>query len=446
MKFIICLQNFLRLSLFIFSLNSLFNFNLMAMQGKHEDTESFSQRSETKEALPESVKLIAQDGHELIIPFEIAKYSDVLKKLAILHYNHTKAKIFPIKLNLPEHLLRIIEQFLTVESLNSYITKDERKAVLDDSVKDLSFDESVLLSQALEYLNLDLNPIFKILIDHLVAKFKNKANIETYIKNSTFSDQFKVALAKTYFFDRVNLANYWDLKIQDRETGGGIEYGRGKDWAKKMINNLVLDIGVDYGFSIQDLIEHKKLPQSAFDYIVHLKRVGNYFDRRVDEVIVVLDLESLKINSLAGLGNIANYIKNLYNFPNELKKFTFRVEDINLANNQLTTIQHNDFRSDLISLAELKNLNLNNNRIKLVESGAFSGLRNLIALNLENNELEKINLRNFSENKKLKILNLMGNKFSKEEILKLTITNFIMNKNREPKLVIGFNKHIEAYI
>lgn len=85
-----------------------------------------------------------------------------------------------------------------------------------------------------------------------------------------------------------------------------------------------------------------------------------------------------------------------------------RVEEINLAHNQLESVLDEESGSRRLP-SSITDLNLESNRIKHIKANTFAGLSNLKYLNLENNQIAQIDEQAFSHLTRLTTLNLGKN-------------------------------------
>lgn len=83
-----------------------------------------------------------------------------------------------------------------------------------------------------------------------------------------------------------------------------------------------------------------------------------------------------------------------------------RLEEINLANNQLESLSSDGNR---LLPSSISDLNLENNRLKHIKADTFAGLSNLKYLNLESNQISEIDPQAFSHLTRLSTLNLGKN-------------------------------------
>ena len=132
-----------------------------------------------------------------------------------------------------------------------------------------------------------------------------------------------------------------------------------EDYLTAFANKWKLKYKEELGFSITDYLTisvlQKKMPQ--------IKTIGGTI------TITALDLQNMKINNLHGLQKIPNIST---------------VQELNLSDNQLTTIQSKAFAG----LNKLVILNLNNNKLTTILPKAFAGLTKLEYLFLNHNPLD----------------------------------------------------------
>lgn len=185
------------------------------------------------------------------------------------------------------------------------------------------------------------------------------------------------------------------------------------------------------GFAL--LLEKGTIPYSL--------SIQNLIDERIDIFIVngVLNLSKLDITALDGLQNISNITA---------------LKTLNLADNQITTINQNIFTKltslrqlDLSDnqiikigpgvfngLLKLEELFLYGNKIVEIDAEAFTGLRSLQKLWLNNNEIIEIDPRVFTSLVALKTLNLADNQIA------MINKNMFANQRLLEELVFDGNK------
>lgn len=208
----------------------------------------------------------------------------------------------------------------------------------------------------------------------------------------------------------------------------------------------------DFGVSIQDLINHKLVP----------------------EYTTSLELVNYKINSLEGLKklpNIANLqrltlygnplteipedafvtLKNLRNLSLGGSKLTAVPVDalahltelttLSLFDNQFTEVPVNAFTK----LTNLRNLSLSNNRLHTVPPKALAGLTNLRTLRLDNNLLTNIDKKVFSDLANLYELILDNNQLGEtamEQISNaLPNVDIVFGEQRKPEPAASSSAH-----
>lgn len=192
-----------------------------------------------------------------------------------------------------------------------------------------------------------------LLLKQAAKENKNdKKAIEKYI-NKQSSQNAKAYMAKRYFYF------YGDPNVKESKRP-----------------NEFLTIDAPYGFSINELIDFKKLPSK----LISSKKI--------------LDLSNFKINSLDGLCRIPGVNK---------------VVTLNLENNEITELKSNTFDC----MPELNKLNLQSNKIDTIMPDAFNGTA-LVDLNFSDNMLTELKDKSFAGlEKNLKELNLNDNFISK---------------------------------
>lgn len=154
-----------------------------------------------------------------------------------------------------------------------------------------------------------------------------------------------------------------------------------------------LDIGIDYGFSIQELLDNEKILISS-----DLEMISNN-----------LNLSYLKINSLEGLENIANIDKLVY---------------LDLGHNQLSFLGENCFSK----VRQLEWLILENNRIGAINPECFNNFHNLKRLNLSKNNISIIDLNNLTTLQTIEMIDLRDNLLDKQSLLEILKGSAIYNK------------------
>lgn len=115
-----------------------------------------------------------------------------------------------------------------------------------------------------------------------------------------------------------------------------------------------------------------------------------------------LDLNS---NKLTKFNNYPESVRELFVVKNQLTKLFINknVEKLNAEQNQITQIDGNDF-------SNLKELVLDNNKLKNLKSSTFNEAKHLEHLWLNSNEIEELSTGIFSKLTKLKTLTLFDNK------------------------------------
>ena len=122
--------------------------------------------------------------------------------------------------------------------------------------------------------------------------------------------------------------------------------------------------------------------------------------KRINIKNEILDLSSMKIDSLEGLQNIPkpSTIKKIILFNNnisQLKKEFFesfkKLEILNLSKNEITQLVGNQFEGNKL----LTKLNLSDNQISTISRKAFNDLQKLTNLNLTSNHLSTFDVGTF---------------------------------------------------
>lgn len=216
----------------------------------------------------------------------------------------------------------------------------------------------------------DINRVARYMNQRVYDKLKGdkwaiEKDIKRNLENKHFTPNIAVTLAKQYYFV------FGEVISSDKMTYAPYLYPEQYfKWGLLGRREQFLDIGINYGFSIQELIDNNKIPSSCI-----------FLD------FVCLDLSHLKIESLEGLENIKNIE---------------RVQWLFLGYNQIKKLLPGKF----CCTAKLLDLYLNNNNIEEILPDTFKGLDNLKFLNLAYNNLTDVKLKVFLDLENLTLLNL----------------------------------------
>lgn len=237
------------------------------------------------------------------------------------------------------------------------------------------------------------NGQIQLIADFLIKKIYdvfngNKKSIERYIrsklKDGEYTEQFAIQLAKNYYF-------IYGRVIDTEKMIFNVCYSRDpmKKWGLLKRVEQFLDIGVDYGFSIKELILNDKIPKFCC-----------YVDN------ICLDLSYLKIESLEGLDVLSGlgYVEWLFLDHNQIgiiEEYSFifatRLLNLYLHNNKINNLSNNAFTG----LSCLRMLKLSDNEIREIKPNSFNSLFNISSLYLRNNPLLFIDSLAFDDNRKI---------------------------------------------
>lgn len=143
--------------------------------------------------------------------------------------------------------------------------------------------------------------------------------------------EIRIAIAKQFFF------LFGDIEISDLSN----------ERAKEKRSKQFLNIGVDYNFTVQELLDNNKLPDIEKSNIT-----------KGEPIFFTLDLRFLKIKSLKGLTEINNYET---------------ITDILLDGNKINKIKDNAFKNS----KGLILLSLKYNNLCQIDVNAFKKLPNI---------------------------------------------------------------------
>ena len=292
---------------------------------------------ETKEKAEKEyiVNLISDiDKTKLSITYKATdKIPEVIQRLlAAKEREKLEKKELDLKFLLSKKLLNILKTVLVVDA--KYEQLEDQKYENLIKTFNLDLEEKIQLYDALNFLAINLTGLGSLIFDDLNQDFQgDKQAFEEYIEESNFSDELKIALAKQYFY-----------RFGVLESIG--QYVNRKD--------QFLNISINYGFSILDLVRNNKLPK----VMKYISPLGKEINR--------LSLKDLKINSLEGLSVLPKNIHTL-----------------DLSSNQISIIKSNAFKN----LTNLNTLVLTNNQISTIEPNAFEDLTNLRELYLRENQI-----------------------------------------------------------
>ena len=292
-----------------------------SQKDSHLDEKSQQEPDQKKKKV--IVNLQAKDGQTIVsLPKEIAELSLTIKNLIDdLGDNETPIP-FP---NINAPTLKLIVELLT----NADTVKNQSQDVQINHIcrviigQNLNDDDRLALVNAINYLDIpDLaGPMLQALMQQFITLAHEDGELVAAIIESlreTLPDWILALLAKDWY----------------------LRYGDNK--------NFILP-DLDYGFSIRELLMHKKLPQ-------------------IERNSRSLDLSKFRINNIDGLKSIPNIAS---------------VHKLKLINNRLETLNKGDFAG-----LSLGTIHLEKNRLQRLNSGVFSELNVLSNLYLAHNPLE----------------------------------------------------------
>lgn len=222
--------------------------------------------------------------------------------------------------------------FLRCEDLVKNLNMEQIFRIYTEATGFFQVDLPLLPKLIIEFLipeiRLNLNQAFRFMEDAI----KVKENLETCIKDY-FNPIAREAIAKEYFYlyGDVNTIPF-SYNVFDKNRD--IQF---------------LNVGIDYGFSIQELVDNGKIPK-IIDGIGGTRR---------------LDLSNLKIKSLDGIANIKD-IRSIAN--------------IDLSHNLIENISNRDFKDICPTI-----LYLDHNLISSIGPNCFDNLFDLAILALNDN-------------------------------------------------------------
>ena len=298
--------------------------------------------AEPKSAQPGYVNLVANDATTTIsIPKKVAELSITLKNM--LEDIEPGQENTPIPLpNIDGPVLKALGNIMKDFVANPNMPEAQKLQLIRNEISEQV--TYTILIWAINYLDIELlkGPVANEMVQDLHKKHNgDRELIEAVILSLNLPEDLAGLLAK-----------YWYLN-----------YGENRNF---ILPNL------DYGFSIEELRVHNKLP-------------------KVDRVVLVLS--KLRINDLSGLRNIPGL--------NNLRFLVLRF-------NKLTNLVPDVFNG----LNNLVQLDLHNNKLTNLVPGAFNGLNNLIILDLSSNELTNLVPGVFNSLNNLMTLRLANNKLT----------------------------------
>ncbi len=306
------------------------------------------------EPVSETILLEAKDETKFIVPKEVALLSNTIKHLIeirpiLIELNQRAAELQLNSSNVVETLPKETTYSLGQMSATSfdnvlslmkiaYKVKDKQERIQKISALITAKLANTMIEQwqssidDIEYLDIEIlrEPLADSMIKYIYQlDGGNQCKIEERISSLPITDEFKVLLAKHYYFN----------------------YGEARNFIDPLASPIEKEIPVDYGFSIEELLAHNKLP-----------KINSY---------KILELHGLRINDLTGLTLIPNITS---------------VHYLWLRNNKLTTLPEN----------------------------IFNGFTNVIEINLERNKFTDLPENRFNGLYKLRSVGIRGNPFTTE--------------------------------
>lgn len=156
----------------------------------------------------------------------------------------------------------------------------------------------------------------------------------------------------------------------------------------------VLNLGVDYGFSIKDL-------SSSVEHINHFLVKCSSYNLKEHEMF----LDNLGINSLEGIESLHTGIEYSKNKPKSMICNIEKVKHLYVTKNSISKLENYLF----LNFSTLKSLHLADNKIRMIKPDSLSGLGNLEYLSLANNELTNFDPRILQHTPNLQGINLCSN-------------------------------------
>ncbi|MCA9770339.1 leucine-rich repeat domain-containing protein [Candidatus Dependentiae bacterium] len=215
----------------------------------------------------------------------------------------------------------------------------------------------------------------------------------------------------------------------------------------RLKDKTVLNLGVDYGFSIQELFRtfshrchfsvhsygsnnseryHTLGGMEGFKLYLRLFGSENYeiSSDQLDKMkSYEMDLSQLGINNLNGIEILHAGIESSqckfirFTIPKFTIKYIEKLEHLYIRNNSISEIGNHLF----LNFNTLKSLDLSGNQISVVKLHSLNGLGNLEYLSLASNELTNFDPKILQYTQKLKKINLRNNYLDNTEELKKTI-------------------------
>ena len=169
---------------------------------------------------------------------------------------------------------------------------------------------------------------------------------------------------------------------------------------------------------------------------------GVYYD--------VIDLSDNTIRSVNSTGD--HFMTNkLILQRNGLKTFptlhNIEVSSLDLSNNQIEQLSTPLLGDHInIQISSLEEINLNNNHIKEVKKGVFTGMYGMLTLLLNNNSIESIQPDAFASIERLEILELAYNRLTTLDMFQhfMHLTHLVVKGNNIATLDVDFVRTIES--
>ena len=326
-------------------------------------------RTQQPEIQPEKHVLLQAGDNvtQIFIPKNMAELSITLKNM--FEDIEQGEDSLPIPLpNIDGPMLEALGGIMMAFAANSTMPEITKVQLIKQKISGPVTYEALIW--AINYLDIELlkGPVANAMVKDLHKKNNgDREQIEATILSLNLPEEFAGLLAK-----------YWYLN-----------YGNGTDF-------ILPDL--DYGFSIEELRVHNKLPGAATFHLV----------------ICTLDLSGLRINDLSGLRNIPG-INNVQILTLSDKQLTNLGPDVfNGLNNLSVLILSPNHFTNLVpgifnGLNNLQALYLNNKQLTNLIPGVFNGLNNLKELHLNNNQLTNLVPSTFNGLNNLKELHLNNN-------------------------------------
>lgn len=185
-------------------------------------------------------------------------------------------------------------------------------------------------------------------------------------------------------------------------------------------NNLIENLA-EYCFSSMSRLEHlelglnkiKEIKNNTFQGLKNLQVLN----------LVSNEIEYIETNAFdefrsLSLLNISNNLL-AHSLTDNLFQELTQLEKLLLNSNKLTRINRNTFFIRSADDSNLKLLELNNNKLAVIEENAFDSLKNLVYLKMESNELTHLDSNLFYGMIRLRSVNVQHNHFVLDEQIEL---------------------------